>query len=87
MLSHEKIFENQFGRLRDVSTGPDGFLYVLTSNQDGRGLPQANDDRILRITPITHETIENFEQCVDAGNVIMESHPRQCSTKDGKYYC
>ena len=36
---------------RGVVNGPDG-LYVLTSNQDGRGTPSYNDDRILRITPL-----------------------------------
>jgi glucose/arabinose dehydrogenase len=37
-----------FGRLRDAVTGPDKCLYVLTSNRDGRGQPQAQDDRVLR---------------------------------------
>jgi glucose/arabinose dehydrogenase len=40
-----------FGRLRDVSAGPDGFLYLLTSNRDGRGAPIAEDDRIIKINP------------------------------------
>ncbi len=51
VISHEKLFQNEFGRLRDVQTGPDGYLYILTSNQDGRGIPGFNDDRILRIVP------------------------------------
>jgi aldose sugar dehydrogenase len=38
-----------YGRLRDVVEGPNGFLYVLTSNTDGRGIPQESDDKILRI--------------------------------------
>ena len=85
IISHEKLFENEFGRLRDVATGPDGFLYILTSNQDGRGSPQNNDDRILRVVPINNE-IRNFEECVASGNMIMESHPRQCRTQDDKHF-
>lgn len=42
---------SRFGRLRDAVVGPDGALYVLTSNRDGRGNPRDGDDRILRITP------------------------------------
>jgi quinoprotein glucose dehydrogenase len=39
------------GRLRDAVVGPDGALYVLTNNRDGRGRPREGDDRILKITP------------------------------------
>jgi quinoprotein glucose dehydrogenase len=38
-----------YGRLRDVVRGPDGNLYVLTTNRDGRGKPGPQDDRILRL--------------------------------------
>jgi aldose sugar dehydrogenase len=38
-----------YGRLRDVVEGNNGSLIVLTSNTDGRGLIQENDDKILRI--------------------------------------
>ncbi len=44
-------FFGEYGRLRDVRVGPDGFLYVTTSNQDGRGQVQVGDDKILRIDP------------------------------------
>ena len=47
----EALFVERFGRLRTVTEGPDGALYVLTSNQDGRGDPTPDDDRILRIVP------------------------------------
>ncbi|WP_367354273.1 sorbosone dehydrogenase family protein [Atribacter sp.] len=39
----------RFGRLRDVVEGPDGNLYLLTSNRDGRGRPQPGDDAIWRL--------------------------------------
>jgi len=60
VISHEKLFQDEFGRLRDVQTGPDGFLYVLTSNQDGRGSPKINDDKILRIVPIDHTSPSKY---------------------------
>jgi glucose/arabinose dehydrogenase len=39
-----------FGRIRDVVEAPDGSLYLLTSNRDGRAIPDQSDDKILRIT-------------------------------------
>lgn len=51
VVSQEEILGDH-GRLRDVVTGPDGYLYVATSNRDGRGSPNADDDRILRLVPL-----------------------------------
>lgn len=51
--AQERLLENRFGRLRDVITGPDGYLYLSTNNRDGRGTPSAEDDRILRLVPAT----------------------------------
>lgn len=47
----EPLYRGEFGRLRTVVEGPDGALYVLTSNRDGRGSPQRGDDRLLRLVP------------------------------------
>ena len=47
----EPLFAGEFGRLRAVVEAPDGTLYLLTSNRDGRGNPSAEDDRVLRIVP------------------------------------
>ena len=38
-----------YGRLRTAVKGPDGYLYILTNNRDGRGRPRAEDDKILRL--------------------------------------
>ncbi len=42
-------FVSEFGRLREVTTAPDGSLWVLTNNTDGVGEPSEGDDRLLRI--------------------------------------
>ncbi len=30
--------------------------------------------------------INSYQECVNAGNPIMESYPRQCNTQDGKHF-
>jgi glucose/arabinose dehydrogenase len=52
VASVERLLVGQYGRLRDVVSGPDGYLYICTSNRDGRNTPVAEDDRILRIVPV-----------------------------------
>lgn len=37
------------GRLRDVVVTPDGGVWVLTNNTDGRGSPREGDDRIVPV--------------------------------------
>jgi glucose/arabinose dehydrogenase len=39
-----------YGRIADVVESEDGSIFVLTSNTDGRALPQKDDDKILRLT-------------------------------------
>ncbi|MFN7131146.1 MAG: PQQ-dependent sugar dehydrogenase [Myxococcales bacterium] len=53
VVLHEVYFQGEppggFGRLREAVMGPDGHLYVTTSNCDGRGNCPSDKDRILRI--------------------------------------
>jgi glucose/arabinose dehydrogenase len=48
-ILEQKIILDGVGRIRDVGKGPDGYLYILTSNTDGMGFPGQNDDKLLRI--------------------------------------
>lgn len=49
VLLAESIAQGEWGRLRLVTNGPDGSLYVLTNNRDGRGIVRPGDDRILKL--------------------------------------
>jgi glucose/arabinose dehydrogenase len=42
-------FAGEFGRIRDVAAGPDGSLWFLTNNTDGRGDPRDGDDRLIQV--------------------------------------
>ena len=52
VVGQERLFENQYGRIRDVAEDRDGNIYFSTSNHDGRGRPARDDDRIMRLVPI-----------------------------------
>lgn len=45
-----ELFHNEFGRLRVAVLGPDNYLYIATSNRDGRGDPSEGDDKIIKIS-------------------------------------
>lgn len=48
-LVSQKSILSGLGRIRDVNEGNDGYLYVITSNRDGKGFPDSSDDKLVRI--------------------------------------
>jgi len=42
-------FVHSYGRLRDVVPGPDGTLWFVSNNTDGRGSPAPGDDRLYQV--------------------------------------
>lgn len=44
-----RLLHERLGRLRTVVRAPGGALWLATSNRDGRGAPERQDDRILRL--------------------------------------
>ncbi len=49
VIEVKQHFNGEFGRIRDVVLGPDSFLYITTSNQDGRGVPKTGDDKVIKV--------------------------------------
>ena len=47
IIREEALFK-ELGRIREV-VEHDGYLYVATSNKDGRGIPKINDDKIIKV--------------------------------------
>ena len=50
IVTASSYFDGEFGRIRDVAPGPDGTLWLITNNTDGRGSPGPDDDRLIEVT-------------------------------------
>lgn len=46
----DTYFNEEYGRIRDVAIAPDGTLWFITNNTDGRGTPSPDDDRIISVS-------------------------------------
>jgi len=83
VISSEALFVGEFGRLRSANMGLDGHLYILTSNQDGRGEPAQNDDRILRIIPLESNVDKGDSSLSPLKQISSGVYPRDVVCKEG----
>lgn len=51
LVNLQHNFLNNYGRLRIVKFDGEDWIYLATSNTDGRGTVQENDDKIIRLKP------------------------------------
>lgn len=90
--SEEILFENLYGRLRDIAVGPDGAIYLSTSNQDWNpqpGFPLPGDDKILKISPIQSlspnpiSPVKASEVLALDGKQLYQNYCASCHKEDG----
>jgi glucose/arabinose dehydrogenase len=46
----DEYFVGDYGRIRSVLEGPDGSLWFMTNNTDGRGSPADGDDHLWQLS-------------------------------------
>lgn len=83
VISSNALLDGEFGRLRSVNMSPDGYLYILTSNQDGRGTPTHNDDRILRIVSLESDMEKGNSSLSPLKQLKSGILPQNVSCKEG----
>ena len=63
LITAEKMFEGDFGRIRTAQISPDGVLYLLTANGD--------NDKIIRISEAPLEEVTKFTSNESGDNLII----------------
>jgi hypothetical protein len=76
VISQSTIIDDEYGRLRSICLAPDGRVFIGTSNKDGRGDAQDNDDKIIEIKP--KDTPNGVE--TNDGGLLYEVYPNPSSS-------
>jgi len=61
-------------------------IFKAIDNSPACVKPESIEKLVQRGWALETSLIKNFEECVAAGNLVMESYPRQCRTSDGKHF-
>jgi glucose/arabinose dehydrogenase len=51
VVNYYTILSKTLGRIRDIAVDKEGYIYLATSNMDGRGTPKQDDDKIVKLKP------------------------------------
>lgn len=70
-IEESLLIDGELGRLRLIRMGTDGYLYLGTSNTDGRGRPREGDDRIFRV-------VNRRGSPIDASSSAPQDDTQQC---------
>jgi glucose/arabinose dehydrogenase/mono/diheme cytochrome c family protein len=88
ILEERTLFENQYGRIRDLCISPSGDVYISTSNRDWNpspGFPIPKDDRIIRISGFNEETQKNSNPVISqtSPEVLYYNYCAACHKANG----
>lgn len=62
VINTTTVYDNNFGRLRDVCVSDDGRVFISTSNNDGRGDPNPGDDKIIELVASSPTSISEQDK-------------------------
>jgi glucose/arabinose dehydrogenase len=80
IVNQEVLLKKQYGRIRSLVTGPDGYIYFSTSQIDpAEGQPRPDYDMILRMRPSGSKNNLLSSQKIDA-NTVAQTGPSKITT-------
>lgn len=91
IINEQVLFEDEYGRLRDLCISPAGDVYISTSNHDWNpmGKPIASDDRIIKISKSNKPVSAKINpaavstQATGPANLYVQ-YCASCHKEDGK---
>ncbi|MDB5157547.1 MAG: PQQ-dependent sugar dehydrogenase [Mucilaginibacter sp.] len=80
VVDQEIMLKKQYGRIRSVVTGPDGYIYFSTSQEDPvEGQPRPGYDMVCRLRPSGSKNTLLSSQKINA-NTVAQTSPAKMTT-------
>lgn len=82
VLQHEFLLQKQYGRIREVAVGPEGYIYFSTSQHDPpEGQPKPGYDKIFRLVPVN---VSNREVAAGAGAITDDNTKEKVTSAENQ---